>query len=123
MVTVATATPAHAATAPVGGTVAGGYVLGASVRREGARVRVSARLSDARTGFTLWAHSYDRETGDVFALQRGIANEVVQALIDVFPSGEIERARQSLARRLTPTRSVAAYDAYLKGEQRMREQA
>jgi TolB-like protein/tetratricopeptide (TPR) repeat protein/DNA-binding winged helix-turn-helix (wHTH) protein len=98
-------------------------VLGASVRREGARVRVSARLSDARTGFTLWAHSYDRETGDVFALQSDIAGEVVQALIDVLPSGEIEAARQSLARRLTPTRSVAAYDAYLKGEQRMREKA
>ncbi|BDU15952.1 tetratricopeptide repeat protein [Lysobacter auxotrophicus] len=98
-------------------------VLGASVRREGARVRVSARLSDARTGFTLWAHSYDRETGDVFALQSDIAGEVVQALIDVLPSSEIEAARQSLARRLTPTRSVAAYDAYLKGEQRMRERA
>jgi len=98
-------------------------VLGASVRREGARVRVSARLSDARTGFTLWAHSYDRETGDVFALQSDIAGEVVKALIDVLPSGEIEAARQSLARRLTPTRNVAAYDAYLKGEQRMREKA
>ncbi|MDR0182666.1 tetratricopeptide repeat protein [Lysobacter arvi] len=98
-------------------------VLGASVRREGSRVRVSARLSDVRTGFTLWAHSYDRETGDVFALQSDIAGEVVKALVDVLPSGEIEAARQSLARRLTPTRSVAAYDAYLKGEQRMREQA
>jgi len=98
-------------------------VLGASVRREGTRVRVSARLADARTGFTLWAHSYDRETGDVFALQSDIANEVVQALIDVLPSGEIEAARQSLARRLTPTQNVAAYDAYLKGEQRMREKA
>ena len=98
-------------------------VLGASVRREGSRVRISARLSDARTGFTLWAHSYDRETGDVFALQSDIANEVVQALVGVLPAGEIEAARQSLARRLTPTRNVAAYDAYLKGEQRMREQA
>jgi len=98
-------------------------VLGASVRREGARVRVSARLADARTGFTLWAHSYDRETGDVFALQSDIANEVVRALVDVLPSGELKAAKASLARRLTPTRSVAAYDAYLKGEQRMREKA
>ena len=96
-------------------------VLGASVRREGARVRVSARLADARTGFTLWAHSYDRETGDVFALQSDIANEVVRALMDVLPSAELKAAKASLARRLTPTRNVAAYDAYLKGEQRMRE--
>ncbi|MBU8975047.1 tetratricopeptide repeat protein [Lysobacter sp. MMG2] len=96
-------------------------VLDASVRREGQRVRVSARLSDTRTGFTLWAHSYDRETGDVFALQSDIANEVVQALVGVLPSADIDAARRTLARRLTPTRSVAAYDAYLKGQQRMRD--
>jgi TolB-like protein/Flp pilus assembly protein TadD len=95
-------------------------LLDASVRREGPRVRVSARLSDTRTGFTLWAHSYDRETGDVFALQSDIANEVVQALVGVLPGSGMDSARQALARRLTPTRNVAAYDAYLKGQQKMR---
>ena len=95
-------------------------LLDASVRREGPRVRISARLSDTRTGFTLWAHSYDRETGDVFALQSDIANEVVQALVGVLPGSGLDSARQALARRLTPTRNVAAYDAYLKGQQEIR---
>lgn len=95
-------------------------LLDASVRREGPRVRISARLSDTRTGFTLWAHSYDRETGDVFALQSDIANEVVRALVGVLPGAGLDTARQVLARRLTPTRNVAAYDAYLKGQQEMR---
>jgi TolB-like protein len=60
-------------------------LLDASVRREGARVRINARLTDARTGFTLWTQSYDRETSDVFGLQSEIANEVVQSLLGVLP--------------------------------------
>ena len=96
-------------------------LLYASVRREGPRVRISARLSDTRTGFTLWAHSYDRETRDVFALQSDIANEVVQALVGVLPGNSLASARQALARRLTPTQNVAAYDAYLKGQQQLRQ--
>lgn len=91
-------------------------LLDASVRREGARVRINARLTDTRTGFTLWTQSYDRETSDVFGLQSEIANEVVQSLLGVLP-GE----GNGLARRLAPTTSVAAYDAYLKGRQQLQE--
>ncbi|MBF6022906.1 tetratricopeptide repeat protein [Lysobacter niastensis] len=92
-------------------------LLDASVRREGARVRINARLTDTNTGYTLWTHSYDRETSDVFAMQSEIANEVVQALLGVLPTGE----GKDLARRLAPTTSVAAYDAYLKGRQELQE--
>ena len=93
-------------------------LLDASVRREGARVRINARLTDARTGFTLWTQSYDRETSDVFGLQSEIANEVVQSLLGVLPGDG-----QALARRLAPTRNIAAYDAYLKGRQQLQERA
>src|SRR5690606_30712404 len=89
-------------------------LLDASIRREGTRVRVNARLSDTRTGFTLWTHSYDRELSDVFEVQNEIADEVVRALPGVIP-GQPE----TLARRLAPTRSLAAYDAYLKGLDRL----
>lgn len=85
-------------------------LLDASVRREGGRVRISARLSDARTGFTLWADTYDREIHDVFALQGEIAGKVVHALLGHLP-GEVS----GVARRLTPTNDVNAYDAYLRG--------
>ena len=91
-------------------------VLDASVRRDGSRVRVSARLTDTQTGVTVWAGSYDRETADVFALQSEIANEVVQALLGMLPGGG-----QALAKRLMPTRSIVAYDAYLKGLQQLQE--
>lgn len=85
-------------------------VLDASVRRDGERVRINARLSDCRTGYTLWSRRYDRELSDVFATQTEIAEQVVRSLLDVLP-GE----REAIARRLTPTTDVAAFDAYLRG--------
>ena len=97
------------------GTMLGvGTVLDASVRREGSRVRINARLSDTRTGFTVWTGSYDRDSSDLFGLQSEIANEVVESLLGVMP-----RDHQALARRLTPTRNIVAYDAYLKGLQQL----
>lgn len=85
-------------------------LLDASVRREGGRVRISARLSDTNTGFTLWAETYDREINDVFALQGEIANKVVHALL-----GHLPGKTAGIAQRLTPTNDVNAYDAYLRG--------
>lgn len=87
-------------------------VLEASVRRDGQRMRVNARLSDTRTGTTRWAGHFDRENADVFGVQAEVASEVVQALLGVLPD-------RALAQRLAPTRSVAAYDAYLKGLQHL----
>lgn len=89
-------------------------VLDADVRREGSKVRVNARLTDTRTGYTLWSGSYDRELTGVFALQSELAQNVVQSLLGVLP-----RDTQSMAKRLAPTRSVAAYDAYLHGMQQL----
>jgi TolB-like protein/DNA-binding winged helix-turn-helix (wHTH) protein/tetratricopeptide (TPR) repeat protein len=86
-------------------------VLDASVRREGRRVLVNARLVDTASGFTLWHERYDREAADVFALQGAIAAEVVAALPLARP---VDRER--LATRLAPTSSPAAYDLYLKGQ-------
>ncbi|WP_119718609.1 winged helix-turn-helix domain-containing protein [Cognatilysobacter tabacisoli] len=85
-------------------------VLDASVRRAGARVRISARLSDTRSGYTLWSRTYDRELTDVFATQSDIAGEVATALVGAMPD-----AGEGLRRRLRPTRDVAAFDAYLRG--------
>ena len=87
-------------------------VLDASVRRDGDRLRISAHLSDTRTGYVLWSQVYDRAAGDVFATQGEIAGEVVHALLGKAPGAE-----GALARRLAPTTSVAAFDAYLMGLQ------
>lgn len=90
-------------------------VLDATVRRDGPRLRINARLSDSRSGYTLWSRSYDRELTDIFATQSEVAGEVVAALLGVIPE-----ARTQLSQRLTPTTSFAAFDAYLRGQQQLR---
>ena len=56
------------------------YVLEGSVRRAGKRLRVSAQLIDASTGGHHWAERYDRELGDIFAVQDEITGNVVAAI-------------------------------------------
>ena len=56
------------------------HVLEGSVRKAGNRLRITAQLVDAATGAHLWSESYDRDLGDVFALQTEIASTVAAAL-------------------------------------------
>jgi TolB-like protein len=53
------------------------YVLEGSVRRAGKRIRINAQLIDALTGGHHWAERYDRELGDIFAVQDEITRNVV----------------------------------------------
>ena len=55
-------------------------VLEGSVRRSGTRLRVSAQVVDARTGYQLWSQTYDREAGDVLVVQDEIGHAVARAL-------------------------------------------
>ena len=56
------------------------YVLEGSVRRAGQRLRVSAQLIDAVTGGHHWAEQYDRELGEIFAIQDEITSSVVASI-------------------------------------------
>jgi len=56
------------------------YVLEGSVRRAGNRLRISAQLIDAMTGGHHWAERYDRELGDIFAVQDEITRSVAAAI-------------------------------------------
>ena len=56
------------------------YVLEGSVRRAGNRLRISAQLIDAMTGGHHWAERYDRELGDIFAVQDEITRNVAAAI-------------------------------------------
>lgn len=56
------------------------HVLGGSVRIVAGRVRVCCQLADAGTGRQVWAERYDRELGDILALQDEIAVGVVAAV-------------------------------------------
>lgn len=56
------------------------YVVEGSVRKAGPRVRVIAHLIDTRSGTHRWSESYDRDFGDVLALQDEIATDIARAL-------------------------------------------
>jgi TolB-like protein len=52
------------------------YLLQASVRTAGDRIRVSADLVRTRDGEQIWSQDFDRKLDDVFALQSEIAREI-----------------------------------------------
>ena len=64
------------------------YVMEGSVRRAGERVRVTATMIDANTDTHLWSENFDRDFGDIFAIQDEIAGEVVGRL-EMQISGEL----------------------------------
>ena len=80
-------------------------VLGGSLRREGNRVRVTAELINARTGFHLWSETYDRELQGVFALQDEISRAIVDAL----------KIKLAVSLPVHEQRNTEAYDLYLQG--------
>ncbi|HEU0299611.1 MAG TPA: tetratricopeptide repeat protein, partial [Longimicrobium sp.] len=55
-------------------------VLEGSVRKSGDRLRITAQLINAQTGYHLWSQTYDRRLGDIFAVQDEIAHAIVAAL-------------------------------------------
>ena len=89
-------------------------LLEGSVRRANGRVRINARLVDARSGTQLWAEQYDRELADVFAIQSDIAETIAGRL----------RAQLSAVEKATiaskPTVDLAAYDLYLRAKEMAR---
>jgi TolB-like protein/Flp pilus assembly protein TadD len=91
-----------------------GAVLEGSVRRSAHTIRVTTQLINGVTGFHLWSQTYDRDLGDVLALQTEIANAVANAL-RVTLLGDVA-ARVEVG----GTRNPAAFDAYLKGAQAFR---
>lgn len=56
------------------------HVLEGSVRMSEDTVRITAQLIDARSDTQLWSGTYNREPGDVFAVQEEIAAEVAREL-------------------------------------------
>jgi adenylate cyclase len=86
------------------------YVLEGGVQRSGSRVRITAQLVDAATGYHLWAERYDREVTDIFALQ----DEVTQQIVRVMAVKLTEAEKVRLGR--APT-SVEAYDLVLRGHE------
>jgi TolB-like protein len=90
-----------------------GYVLEGSVRRLGARLRITAQLSDATSGSQIWAERYDREVNDIFALQEELAGHIAATLALELDDRELERAT---VKRLE---NVRAYEHWLHGKRHL----
>jgi adenylate cyclase len=93
----------------VGEKLAVSTVLEGSVRKTGERVRVTAQLVDARSGYQLWSETYDRESADIFAVQEEIARAVGEALDLRLPRG-----MESFRLGARPP-DLEAYELYLRG--------
>jgi TolB-like protein/DNA-binding winged helix-turn-helix (wHTH) protein/Tfp pilus assembly protein PilF len=91
----------------VGDSLGVQHLLEGSVRRDGDRLRITARLVDAANGEQRWADAYDRRLGDVFAIQKEIADSVAAAL-DL----ELRPARAAAA--AGETRNMEAYERFLE---------
>jgi serine/threonine-protein kinase len=80
----------------------------------GNRVQVSPELveiSESGAPASKWQQPFDAAITDVFQVQSEIATNVAQALGGALAAGEEKRLSEK------PTQNLAAYDAFLKGEQ------
>ncbi len=84
-------------------------VLEGSVRKAGDRLRITAQLVDTTNGHYLWSERYDRDMGDVFAIQDEITSAIVGKLKPKL-LGE-EKARLAKGQDV----DIEAYQLYLKG--------
>ena len=65
----------------IGRELAVATVLEGSVRRTPDAIRVTAQLIDTESGYHLWSQNFDRDAGDVLALQDDLAAEIATRLL------------------------------------------
>ncbi len=82
---------ADASTAEMAEAMNANHLIEGSVRRSGSRVRIAVQLIDARDGYHVWSHVYDRELADIFSVQEDVARSVAAALRLALPPG-VERS-------------------------------
>jgi len=84
-------------------------VLEGSIRKAGNRLRITAQLIDVVNGYHLWSEKFDKEMGDIFAIQDEISMGIVENLkLKLLPA---EKA--AIEKRYG--RDPEAYNLYLRG--------
>ena len=84
------------------------HLIEGSIRRQGARVRISVQLVRGADGVELWSQKYDRNLTDIFAVQEEIASSIATALR--IPLG-LDPGEQLVSNR---TRNLDSYEQYLR---------
>jgi len=87
------------------------FVLEGAVRRSDGRLRITAQLVDAATGYPLWSERYEREIGSrqLFDVQDEIAEAVMNALRLHLRDTKVDSPRP------VPKRNAKAHELCLKG--------
>ena len=85
------------------------YALSGSVRISGNRVKITVRLTEAKSRYQVWSEQYDRVLDDIFCLQEEVSQTILHMLV-----GNIERtvAEQSLRK---DARNLSAYEFVVRG--------
>ncbi len=89
-------------------------IVEGTVQRSGDRVRITAQLIHGASDRHLWANTYERETRDVFTLERDVTEDIVrqiQAHVAIHKQPILGQPRQ-----VNPD----ALDAYLQGNYHLR---
>ena len=85
-------------------------VVEGSVRVARERVRVGVRLTETRSGRTIWSDQYDRDLTDVFAVQSEVARRIADALEATLTPEETRRLLHA------PTSNLAAYELFRRSQ-------
>ncbi len=84
------------------------YLLEGSVRRDGDRVRITARLIETADETQLWTETYERHLTDHLSMQADVAERLARSLA-------MELGPEVLPGQPAAAPSAAAYQEYLKG--------
>ncbi|HLN99290.1 MAG TPA: protein kinase [Pyrinomonadaceae bacterium] len=93
----------------VGAKLSVASILEGTLRRSGNRLRITAQLIDAGSGYQLWSERYDRVIEDIFTVQDEIAATIAGRLQLSFTGASEAQSPQPA------TRHMGAYELYLKG--------
>lgn len=91
------------------------YLLEGSLRRSGARLRITCQVVEAASGRPVWADRFEGDLANIFDLQDRIVEEVSRAIEPNLRVAEIARVRAQ------PTGDLSAYDLYLRASSELYE--
>jgi adenylate cyclase len=97
----------------VGRQLGVGTLLEGSVRKAGGRLRVTVQLIEVESGYHKWSQRFDRELGDVFAIQ----DEIAETVATTMRGSALSRREKHGVRR--PHTATDTYENFLRARQRL----
>ena len=85
------------------------YLVEGSGQKMGDQILLHIQLIEGKSDNHLWAESYDRESKDIFNLQKEVAKNIADKIEAVISPEEERRIDKN------PTENLVAYDHFLKG--------